>query len=79
MNNKTILITGCCGFIGSHLVDYFLEKKFRVIGLDNLLTGDLQNIEHHKKIKTLFFLKRMFVMNLTRMRKLIIYYISHPL
>ena len=57
MNNKTILITGCCGFIGSHLVDYFLEKKFRVIGLDNLLTGDLQNIEHHKKNKNFIFFK----------------------
>ena len=44
---KTILITGCCGFIGSHLVDFYLEKKFNVIGIDNLLTGDLRNIQNN--------------------------------
>jgi dTDP-glucose 4,6-dehydratase len=41
-----VLITGAAGFIGSHLCDYFLKKGFRVIGMDNLLTGDLANIEH---------------------------------
>lgn len=46
MNNKTILISGCCGFIGSHLCDHYLKKKFDVIGIDNLLTGSLSNISH---------------------------------
>ncbi len=46
MKNKTILITGCCGFIGSHLCDYFIEKNYNVIGIDNLLTGNLSNIDH---------------------------------
>lgn len=41
-----ILITGCCGFIGSHLVDFFIKKNYYTIGVDNLLTGNLKNIEH---------------------------------
>ncbi len=41
-----VLITGVAGFIGSHLSDYFLEKGFHVIGMDNLLTGNIENIEH---------------------------------
>ena len=36
MSKKTILITGCCGFIGAHISEYFLKKKFKVIGIDNL-------------------------------------------
>ena len=46
MYKKTILITGCCGFIGSHLTDFFIKKNFQVFGLDNLLTGDINNINH---------------------------------
>ena len=46
MTNKTILISGSCGFIGSHLCDHYLKKKFNVIGIDNLLTGSLSNISH---------------------------------
>lgn len=42
---KNILITGCAGFIGSHLCNHYLKNKFKVIGVDNLLTGDLKNIE----------------------------------
>ena len=41
-----ILITGGAGFIGSHLCDYFIEKGHKVICMDNLLTGRLQNIAH---------------------------------
>ena len=41
-----ILITGGAGFIGSHLCDFFIEKEFAVICMDNLLTGSLDNIEH---------------------------------
>ena len=43
---KTVLITGAAGFLGSHLCDRFLKEGFRVIGMDNLITGDLKNIEH---------------------------------
>jgi UDP-glucose 4-epimerase len=43
----TWLITGAAGFIGSHLVDALLARGHRVLGLDNLSTGRLQNIEHH--------------------------------
>jgi dTDP-glucose 4,6-dehydratase len=41
-----VLITGGAGFIGSHLCDYFLAKGHSVVAMDNLLTGDLRNIEH---------------------------------
>ena len=43
---KRVLITGVAGFIGSHLADRFVEEDFEVIGMDNLLTGSLDNIEH---------------------------------
>lgn len=41
-----ILITGVAGFIGSHLCDRFLSEGYDVTGMDNLLTGDLANLEH---------------------------------
>ena len=43
---ETVLITGAAGFLGSHLCDRFIAEGFRVIGMDNLITGDLKNIEH---------------------------------
>ena len=43
---KTVLITGAAGFLGSHLCDKFISEGFRVIGMDNLITGDIRNIEH---------------------------------
>ena len=46
---KTVVITGGAGFIGSHLCDYFLEKGYRVICVDNLITGKEVNISHLKK------------------------------
>ena len=46
MKKKTVLITGAAGFLGSHLCDRFIQEGFRVIGMDNLITGDLHNIEH---------------------------------
>ena len=52
---KTILITGCCGFIGSHLCDHFISKKYKIIGIDNLLTGDYNNIKHLKKNRKFTF------------------------
>src|SRR5688500_19541244 len=41
---ETILVTGCAGFIGSHLTDHLLEKGFKVIGIDNLRNGKLENM-----------------------------------
>ena len=43
---QTVLITGAAGFLGSHLCDRFIKEGFRVIAMDNLITGDLKNIEH---------------------------------
>jgi dTDP-glucose 4,6-dehydratase len=43
---KTVLITGGAGFIGSHLCDYFISKNFKVIAIDNLITGNLNNLSH---------------------------------
>jgi len=43
---KNVLITGAAGFLGSHLCDRFIKEGFHVIGMDNLITGDLKNIEH---------------------------------
>lgn len=44
--SKRILITGAAGFLGSHLCDRFILEGFQVVGMDNLITGDLKNIEH---------------------------------
>lgn len=43
---EQVLITGAAGFLGSHLCDRFLKEGYRVIGMDNLITGNLTNIEH---------------------------------
>ncbi|MBL7129671.1 MAG: SDR family oxidoreductase [Ignavibacteria bacterium] len=43
---KRVLITGAAGFIGSHLCDRFIKENYYVIGMDNLLTGSLDNIKH---------------------------------
>jgi dTDP-glucose 4,6-dehydratase len=45
---KRVVITGAAGFIGSHLSDALLDRGFAVVGIDNLLTGDLANIAHLK-------------------------------
>ena len=44
--SKTVLITGAAGFLGSHLCDRFIAEEFHVIGMDNYITGDQDNIEH---------------------------------
>jgi dTDP-glucose 4,6-dehydratase len=46
MAKERVLITGGAGFLGSHLCDRFLKEGFHVMAMDNLITGDLKNIEH---------------------------------
>lgn len=43
---KRVLITGGAGFLGSHLCDRFIKEGYHVIAMDNLITGDIRNIEH---------------------------------
>ncbi|RKO71373.1 SDR family oxidoreductase [Sphingobacterium puteale] len=52
---KRILITGAAGFLGSHLCDRFIAEDYDVIGMDNLITGDLQNIAHLFKLENFDF------------------------
>lgn len=52
---KRVLITGAAGFLGSHLCDRFIKEGYHVIGMDNLITGDLQNIEHLFKLEQFEF------------------------
>src|SRR6478735_3483896 len=46
MKKERVLITGGAGFLGSHLCDRFIKEGFHVIAMDNLITGDIRNIEH---------------------------------
>jgi dTDP-glucose 4,6-dehydratase len=46
MKLKRVLVTGAAGFLGSHLCDRFIKEGFHVIAMDNLITGDLKNLEH---------------------------------
>jgi dTDP-glucose 4,6-dehydratase len=55
MEKKRVLITGAAGFLGSHLCDRFIREGFDVVGMDNLITGDLKNIEHLFKLKEFEF------------------------
>lgn len=55
MSLDRVLITGAAGFLGSHLCDRFIKEGYHVIGMDNLITGDLRNIEHLFKLKQFEF------------------------
>jgi len=55
MSKERILITGAAGFLGSHLCDRFIKEGYHVIGMDNLITGDLRNIEHLFKLEQFEF------------------------
>ncbi len=48
---KRVLITGAAGFLGSHLCDRFIKEGYHVIGMDNLITGDMRNIQHLFKLE----------------------------
>ena len=55
MERKRVLITGAAGFLGSHLCDRFIKEGYHVIGMDNLITGDLKNIEQFFKLEQFEF------------------------
>jgi dTDP-glucose 4,6-dehydratase len=55
MSKNRVLITGAAGFLGSHLCDRFIKEGYHVIGMDNLITGDLRNIEHLFKLEDFEF------------------------
>ena len=54
-SRKKVLITGAAGFLGSHLCDRFIHEGFHVIGMDNLITGDLKNVDHLFKLEQFEF------------------------
>ncbi len=53
---KRVLITGAAGFLGSHLCDKFIDEGYYVIGMDNLITGDLKNISHLRSLENFEFI-----------------------
>ncbi len=55
MERKRVLITGAAGFLGSHLCDRFIKDDYHVIAMDNLITGQLKNIEHLFKLENFEF------------------------
>ena len=56
-----LLVTGGCGFIGSHIVDYLLFKNFRVKVIDNLSTGFKKNINHNIITIILKYIMKIYV------------------
>lgn len=55
MERKRVLITGAAGFLGSHLCDRFIKEDYHVMAMDNLITGDLVNIQHLFKLENFEF------------------------
>ena len=60
MERKRILITGAAGFLGSHLCDRFIKEGMYVVGMDNMITGDLNNIQHLFKLENFEFYHQIF-------------------
>lgn len=56
-NKKVVVVTGGAGFLGSHLCDRFINDGLKVIAVDNLITGNLNNIKQHKNNKDFTFIK----------------------
>ena len=69
-SKRRVLITGGAGFIGSHTVDNFLKKGFNVRVIDNLIGGNLKNIEHLKNNSDFQFEKKD-ILNLDKIKKFI--------
>lgn len=65
MSKNRVLITGAAGFIGSHLSDKFISEGNEVIGVDNLITGELKNIEHLNSHEYFTFIKHDIIEKLS--------------
>jgi len=57
MEKQRVCVAGGAGFLGSHLVDYFLSKDYQVVCVDNLITGSLDNLEQHKNNQDFEFIE----------------------
>jgi UDP-glucose 4-epimerase len=69
-NAKKIIVTGCAGFIGSNLVDFFLRKNFIILGIDNLKTGNKSFLVNAKKNRNFIFIKE----DLINFKKIVDYF-----
>jgi dTDP-glucose 4,6-dehydratase len=58
MSSERVLVTGAAGFVGSHLCDQLLSRGYDVLGVDNLATGNMQNLAHLKHESRFEFLER---------------------
>ena len=58
LNKKIAIVTGGAGFIGSHMVDLLIKKKFKVIVIDDLSGGHIKNLVDHKKNKNFKLIKK---------------------
>ncbi len=67
--NKIAIVTGGAGFIGSHLVDLLLKKKFSVVVVDNLKGGRLDNLKVHKNNKNFTF-EKLDINNISKHQKI---------
>ena len=66
---KTILVTGCCGFIGSNFCEFLIERNYNVIGIDNLITGRLKNIKKIFEHKNFNFIEHDVCSKITIKKK----------
>ncbi|HON56071.1 MAG TPA: SDR family oxidoreductase [bacterium] len=77
LKKRRAIVTGGAGFLGSHLCEYLLNRDYEVICIDNLLTGDLRNIEHLRSDSRFEFIKHNIVYHIDISDKLIIDEIYH--
>ena len=73
MQKKISVVTGGAGFLGSHLVD-LIKKKHKVIVIDNLSTGHINNIKHHFKIRDFKLIKNIIDLQSINILKIVTIY-----
>jgi nucleoside-diphosphate-sugar epimerase len=69
MNNKNVLVTGGAGFLGSHLCEYLINKKYQVICIDNLISGSEKNIAHLRSNPDFVFIRSDVTKDLSNVEK----------